>query len=126
MNNHTINILNKISLVILGALLASAIFLFLFSGLWKYRAINKALEEVSKPAYNVTAYNCVDFSRDAVATLEAKNIDSNIIVIKEDPTSSNTHAVIGVWIDPQNGQFVSNAQYVGDYSELKNQYGWAK
>ena len=126
MNNNIINILNKISFVVLGAVLTAAIFIFLFSGLWKYRALNKALDDVSRADYDVSAYNCVDFSKDAVAVLDSKNINSNIVVIKEDPNSSKTHTVIGVWIDPQNGQFVSGAKYVGEYNELKTKFGWAK
>lgn len=126
MNNNIINILNKISFIILGAVLTAAIFLFLFSGLWKYRALNKAIEDVSRSDYDITTYNCVDFSQDAVTKLKSRNINSNVVVIKQDPNSSETHAVIGIWIDPQNGQLVSNSEYVGDYTNLKTKFGWAK
>lgn len=126
MKHDTIQLLNKLSLIVLGAVITAAIFLFLFSGLWKYRELNKTLDQVSKANYDITAYNCIDFSLDAVDTLKSKNINSNVVVIKKDPNSKQTHAVIGVWIDPQDGQIVSGSQYVGDYSELKNQFGWAK
>ena len=120
------NILNKSLFALLGAGVTAAVFLLLFSGLWKYRALDAALKAASKPSYNSSTYNCVDFSKDAVAKLEADNINSNIVVIKQDPNSPKTHTVIGVWIDPQNGQFVSGAEYVGAYNELKSQYGWAR
>lgn len=120
------NILNKSLFVLLGAGVSTAVFLVLFSGLWKYRALDSALKSASKPDYDLSTYNCIDFSKDATKKLESENINSNIVVIKQDPNSSKTHTVIGVWIDPQNGQFVSGAEYVGEYTELKNQYGWAR
>lgn len=118
------NILNKSLFVLLGAGIAVAVFLVLFSGLWKYRALDTALKAASKPNYDLYTYNCIDFSKDAKAKLEADNINSNIVVIKQNPNSPKTHTVIGVWIDPQNGQFVSGAEYVGEYTTLKNQFGW--
>jgi len=120
------NILNKSLFVLLGAGISVAVFLVLFSGLWKYRALDTALKAASKPDYDSATYNCIDFSKDAAKKLEEDNINSNIVVIKQDPNSSKTHTVIGVWIDPQNGQFVSGAEYVGEYTALKNQFGWAK
>jgi hypothetical protein len=120
------NILNKSLFALLGAGVTFAIVLILFSGLWKYRALDTALKAASKPDYNSSTYNCVDFSKDAVSKLKTNNIESNIVVIKQDPNSPKTHTVIGVWIDPQNGQFVSGAEYMGEYNELKNQFGWAR
>ena len=120
------NILNNLLFVLAGIGIASAVFLILFSGLWKYRAIDQVMNETKKSNYDLTAYNCINFSKDAVLKLQSKNINSNIIVIKEDPTKAETHAVIGIWLDPQNGNFITNSEYVGDYTELKSQFGWAR
>lgn len=124
MKSNITKILYKLLLILLGAGISTAVFVILFSGLWKYRALDQTLKETIKASYNITEYNCVNFSEDAVTQLRSHNINSNVVVIKQNPTDSKTHAVVGVWIDPQNGKLVSNAEYVGDYTELSNKFGW--
>lgn len=119
------NVWQNLSLVILGAALATEIFLYLFFDLWQYQKIDQAVKAADKREYDVLEYNCVDFSQEAVQNLKNQNISSNIVVIKQDPSSPDTHAVICIYIDPQTGEIVSGAEYVGLYNELKTQYGWS-
>lgn len=117
--------LSRVLYLAIGAGIASAVFLILFSGLWKYRALENAIESAGEHKYDIASYNCVDFSQDAQEQLKSENIGSNVVVIQKDINSKTTHAILGVWIDPQTGEFVSDSKYLGDYNELKNQFGWA-
>lgn len=108
---------------VLGAVVASLLFMIAFSDLWKYRKLDQVLKQTGTKAYHEENYNCVDFTTEAKSKLSEKNIASNIIVVKKDENS--THALISVWFDPQTGEFAEKSDYLGDYNELKNKFGWA-
>lgn len=124
MKNYTAFI-EKTAIFTLGVLVASFVFIYLFSDLWKYRALDQTIKQASAHEYDVIDYNCVDFSNSAVSLLKNQNIEANTVVIKS-ADSTGTHAVVSVFIDPQTGQFVTNASYLGNYNDLQNQYGWAR
>ncbi len=78
----------------------------------KYSPIVEVMDEVQKHDYDINTYNCVDFSRDAQRRLKEKGIGSTLIVgYKKD--SPVNHAYIGVWIDPQTGEFVNDYNFYG-------------
>jgi hypothetical protein len=115
--------INKFTYVLLGAVIASSFLVFYFHGLFKYFPLEKTLQKASSKQYDYSNYNCVNFSKDAVSMLHNQGIGSNIIVIQKQ-NSNNTHALISVWFDPQTGKMVSVENYIGEYNELKNKFGW--
>lgn len=77
--------------------------------LGKYIPLEIALQDIKKHTYN-DDYVCADFSRDLVNELKTKGIQAEIeigespVTLKEDWQ----HAWVGVWIEPQSGEFTNN------------------
>jgi hypothetical protein len=90
----------------------------------KYQILEDDMAVISKRTYDREKYNCADFSRDLVALLKNDGILANVAVIKRpnDP-DGEYHAVVGVWFEPQSGEFVAEGRYVGELNELKAR-GW--
>jgi hypothetical protein len=78
--------------------------------LQKYRPLEETLQQTSKHAYDFNSYNCVDFSKDGQVKLASKGISSSIIVGTRH--TATDHAYLGIWIDPQNGSFVQDYEFV--------------
>ncbi len=121
-----LKVIKNLTIFFLGFFTAIILVLYFFSDLLKYREVEATLLEIQKNKYDPETYNCVNFSQDAVKSLKQKNIESNVVVIKQ-PGQQTGHAVIGLWIiDPQNGEFINGADYIGDYDQLKKKLGWSK
>ncbi len=97
--------------MLIGVVVTSLVCVYLFHGLYKYRSLEDALEEVSQHPYDEFTYNCVNFSQDAVKQLQENNISSSIIIGYKEGETFN-HAFIGVWIDPQTTEFVTEYNYI--------------
>lgn len=83
--------------------------------LYKYVPLDNVLQEMSKREYDLENYNCVNFSKDAQLKLKGKGINSTIIVGTRG--TKYDHAYLGVWLDPQTGEFVQEYQFKSLYEE---------
>jgi len=125
MKINYLNFIEKTCYILIGSLLAILVLYSLFGDLLKYQPVENSLNQLKDSQYDNIHYNCVDFSHEAQVNLKNNNINAQTIVIQK-PSEADTHAIISIWLDPQTGQFVSDGTYVGQYSELKTKYGWAK
>lgn len=109
MNNKRIWIELILSMLI-GSIITSMIFVHFYYGLYKYRPLEDTLEQISQHSYTDN-YDCTNFSEDAVKQLQENNISSSIIIGYKEGETFN-HAFIGVWIDPQTTEFVTEYNYI--------------
>ena len=77
--------------------------------LYKYVELDNILREMSDKEYDIENYNCLDFSKDAQLKLKEKGINSSIIIGENG--SDYYHAYLGIWIDPINGEFVTDYKF---------------
>ena len=103
MKNKTIYVLNKFAVwMIVIVFIMMFVYLFYFSfmmlRLEKYIPLDNAMREIAKQQYNEETYNCTNYSADLVSKLKTKGIQAEVV-------SSNTHAWVGVWFEPQTGDF---------------------
>ena len=83
--------------------------------LQKYRPLEKVLEQTKSHPYDAQAYNCLDFSKAAQSLLTVQGIESSIITGNNG--SSTNHAYLGIWMDPQTGEFITGYQFRGVYGQ---------
>lgn len=77
----------------------------------KYKPVEEMFKQLSTRPYDATDYNCVNFSEDGREMLKKNGIESSIIV--GDDGSGTFHAYLGIWMEPQNGDFVTGYDFVG-------------
>jgi len=98
----------------MGKGLFSLATLILAIGLFNYYQLNTVLNRVSSREYTEN-YKCLDFSRDLQRELRKIGIQSEIVFGESPETAKQPkiiHAWIGIWIEPQTGQFTNNYQKV--------------
>jgi predicted ATP-grasp superfamily ATP-dependent carboligase len=75
----------------------------------KYHKIDSVLQRIEKMEYGEN--KCLDFSNKLVESLREIGLQSEI-VIGESPSTAKQekvkHAWVGVWIEPQTGEFTKN------------------
>lgn len=72
----------------------------------KYEKFDRAMSEATKHQYDKKTYNCLDFSNDARQKLKELGISSSIIAGVPADDKLTRHAFIGVWFEPQTGEFM--------------------
>lgn len=80
-----------------------------YNYLGKYIPLEFALQEIKKHSYS-DDYVCSDFSRDLVNELKDKGIQAEIEIGESPKTAKQDdvrHAWVGVWIEPQKGEFTN-------------------
>ena len=82
--------------------------------LQKYRPLENVLKEMAEKDYDIDNYNCINFSKDANEKLIYQGINSSII-IGENDNKEYTHAFLGIWIDPQTGNYVTDYTFKDVY-----------
>lgn len=90
--------------------LLSLITLFLAINLFNYYQLALVLNEVSSREYT-EGYKCLDFSKDLQRELNNIGIQSEIVIGESPETAKQPkveHAWIGLWIEPQTGQFTKD------------------
>ena len=84
--------------------------------LQKYVPLQKTIEKISQTEYNIDSYNCLDFSKDGQALLYSEGMGSSIIIGQKEG-AENPHAFLGVWIEPQTGELISNYDFERVYDK---------
>jgi len=75
----------------------------------KYRKMDQILNKISQREYS-KEYNCIDFSQDAQYELKKEGIESSIIIGHKEKHNNN-HAYLGIWIDPQDNEFINGYEF---------------
>lgn|GEM_PF-5578455 len=69
------------------------------------------MQNIAKHEYT-DDYQCLQFSQDLQKELKNKGIHSSIIIVKQ---LDNLHAVVGVWFEPQTGEYADETDSVRIY-----------
>jgi len=100
--------MKKLTITILYLVSIFAILMFVYLG--KYIPLEYALQKVQYNKYTED-YKCVDFSKDLINELQKVGIQSSMIAGEDEETILDDkvgHAWVGIWIEPQTGEFTTN------------------
>jgi hypothetical protein len=71
--------------------------------------------EITQRIYNVTEYNCVNFSQDMQKDLNLKNITTIKLEVDSNLSDNISHEIIAILIEPQSGETIP----IGTYKTIK-------
>ena len=126
----------KYTLLVLLGFILGTLFLLLFgvdskeNQIEYYLADNKKLEryikfdnvlrKIAGREYVLDEYDCLHFSRDLVRELKKLGINAETIIVDDDFDTPEKHMIVGIWIEPQSGEFVFvNTKYERDLKYIK-------
>ena len=85
--------------------------------LQKYIPLEQSLQQISNHEYDYNEYDCLDFSKEGRKILTSQGIESSIIVGYKEDDPDTQHAFLGIWIEPQTGNFTNNYTFERIYDK---------
>ena len=85
--------------------------------LQKYIPLEQALQQIADHPYDFDNYDCLDFGKDGINVLTSQGIQSSIIVGYKEDDLKIQHAFLGIWIEPQTGNFTNNYTFERIYDK---------
>lgn len=88
--------------------------LFIWTHFEKYIPLEMAIQKVKINQWR-EGYKCQQFSEDLIKELDKAGIQANLILGEDEKTIKDPnviHAWVGVWIEPQTGEFTTNYEKV--------------
>ena len=77
--------------------------------------LNLPQNEIAHRKYNITEYNCVNFSQDMKKDLTLKNITTIMLNVDSNLSDNVSHEIIAILIEPQSGETIP----IGTYKTIK-------